>query len=120
MHGHPSEQEGEEDDGMEVHIIIHNHTQLHCNISINSFTTRISIKLASPPGQNKNEFLSLSNYLHFWRSSFVAYQQQVALIFDKHFLLEASPLRWLLLDVFPRQVPVNQRWLSRAQRSHDS
>lgn len=36
-----------------VHIIINNHTQLHCNISINSITTRISIKLSSPhgPGQ---------------------------------------------------------------------
>lgn len=74
----------------------------------------------SPCTYNTKIPFSPCNYLHFWRSSFVAYQQQVTLIFDKHFLLEASPLWWLLLNVFARQVPMHQRWLSRAQRSHDS
>lgn len=48
-------------------------------------------------------------YLHFWQTTLVTNQQQVAAVIDENLLLEATALRRLLLHVGAGQVPVHQR-----------
>lgn len=96
----------------------------HFNLQILSCPfTPLRVLFRSPSLNRTNSInfpLSPFNYLHFWWSSLVAYQQQMALILDEHLLLESATLRRLFLDVLARQVPVHQRRFARAQRAHDA
>lgn len=71
-------------------------------------------------GITQKVLLLISSYLHLGRTALVTYEQQIALAIDKDFLLEASPLRRLLLHVGTGEITMYQRRLARIERADNA